>query len=302
MNLKKYLAIGTVAISSFAIGATAVTMTFPDVPEGAWYESAAEWSAEAGLIQGIDGNFEPATTVNRAQLAVIMQRYDLYMTSKMEKMMKEMEEETTEDTTSDEMNEEETTEDTTSDEMNGEETTSMLTLKLENVSDSQTLSPGLIVIHDETASLDFEGALAPAELEALAEVGNPEELMTLVEELEGVTAVYEIGAIAPGEMLEVELNEMDENLLVSVIQMAVQSNDGYALIDAMPLMADETMTALNYDAGFEENTELGSGFEGGQPDPEEGDANIDNGTATDPQEVVAMHPQLDFDILKATLM
>ncbi|MBD3328505.1 hypothetical protein GF340_04335 [Candidatus Peregrinibacteria bacterium] len=279
MKIKKLLAMITLAAASFALGATLYAQTvsnFPDVPEGIWYEDAANWAADAGLIEGIDGNFEGATDVNRAQLAIIMQRYDEYLTAKMDAMTEET------------MPEEEPMAET-------------MTLTLNNVSEDQPLSPGLVVVHSSEVDINYEGELAPAELEKLAEVGNPAEFKTLLEGVDGVVAVYETGLIEPGMSEDVEIMETDDTLVVSVITMAVASNDGYALVDSMPLMTGEEATAVNHDAGFEENTELGSGFDGGQPDPEQGEANIDNGTPTEPQANVTVHDQLTSDLLTVSI-
>lgn len=49
---------------------------FPDVPEGAWYASAAQWAFEAGVIAGgEDGCFRGDDPVTREQFAAILWRY-----------------------------------------------------------------------------------------------------------------------------------------------------------------------------------------------------------------------------------
>ena len=87
--------------------------------------------------------------------------------------------------------------------------------------------------------------------------------------------------------------------------MPVASNDGYAFVDAVKITDDagnvisSTTNAVNHDAGTEQNTEPGSGFEGGQPDPARGKENIENGVPTD--EPVATHPQLTSTILQVVI-
>ena len=50
-------------------------LPFGDVPQGAWYEQAAQWAAENGIIQGVGGNqLAPQDTVTRQQLAVMLYR------------------------------------------------------------------------------------------------------------------------------------------------------------------------------------------------------------------------------------
>ena len=49
---------------------------FQDVPENAWYGSAAAWAAENGIVNGYtDGRFGPNDPITREQLATILWRY-----------------------------------------------------------------------------------------------------------------------------------------------------------------------------------------------------------------------------------
>ncbi len=171
-----------------------------------------------------------------------------------------------------------------------------------NTSTDQPLAPGIYVVHDDRASLNFEGQLSPAAFESLAEVGSPAAAAELVQSLPGVMSVHVMDApILPGEMTQFEIMA-PHGYLFSGLQMPVATNDGLALIDSITLQGEAVeMYAENYDNGTEENSPLGSGFDGGQPDPSRGAENIDNGVATDPQEVVAPHPQLTTPVLKASV-
>ena len=74
------------------------------------------------------------------------------------------------------------------------------TVTVKNISTDQPLSPGVFVTHTDEASLDFEGALAPAELEPLAEYGSHADFAALAETLPGVMNVHTIDApIMPGQ-------------------------------------------------------------------------------------------------------
>jgi hypothetical protein len=211
-------------------------------------------------------------------------------------------------------------------------------VEVSNTSEDQPLSPGVYVVHSADASLDFAGELSPAELEPLAEYGDNTAFAAFLRGLDGVKEVITIDEpILPGEsasfefMIESESAHNDammmeddedntdtedameegdammeehqlEDLFLSGIQMAVGSNDGYALVNAVALDGQAAMaTAKNYDNGTEENSDLNSGFEGGQPDAERGEENVDNGTATDPQAPVAEHDQLTETILTIKL-
>ncbi|MDD9867905.1 MAG: spondin domain-containing protein [Candidatus Campbellbacteria bacterium] len=186
-----------------------------------------------------------------------------------------------------------------------------LSLTLENLSDSQPLSQGVILIHDSSVDFDFKGEIAPPEFELLAEVGEPGPFLLSIDR--DPTVFYAIpvdSPIEPGQSKVVELppeipyltGETEPQL--SVLQMAVASNDGYvfATTSLLPGNINRSFIAENHDAGTEENTEIGSGFAGGQPDPSRSlEENLDNGVATEPRAVVIVHPQLTDDLLRVTL-
>lgn len=61
-------------VISVPLAAAAYT-TFSDVSNDAWYAGAVQNLSAAGIIQGYsDGSFKPSVTVNRAELAVALDR------------------------------------------------------------------------------------------------------------------------------------------------------------------------------------------------------------------------------------
>jgi hypothetical protein len=185
-----------------------------------------------------------------------------------------------------------------------ETVTVQYSVTVKNVSEDQPLSPGVFVTHTSDATLDFQGTQSPVALEPLAEYGANDDFIAFLGDVPGVLSIYAVNEpIAPGE--EITFNvEADNsgNVYISGIQMVVGSNDGYALMNAVRLDGEAvTVEALNYDNGTEENENLLGGFDAGQPDPQRGDDNIDNGTATDPQEDVAVHEQLTQTIMEVTI-
>lgn len=49
--------------------------SFPDVPSGSWFEKAVIYAAEQGWVKGFpDGKFHPEKELNKAELAIILQR------------------------------------------------------------------------------------------------------------------------------------------------------------------------------------------------------------------------------------
>ena len=175
------------------------------------------------------------------------------------------------------------------------------TVTVEDLSSTQPLAPGAIIVHDPKITFDFSGTQAPASFEKLAEIGDPTEFIAEVAAMEGVRAVYSTDApIHPTESADYII-KAGEGDVISVLSMAVASNDGYALVSKLDVRAGNSAIAVNHDAGFEDNTELGSGFDGGQPDPSRGAANIENGTTTSPQANVTTHTQLTENIMKVSI-
>ena len=145
---------------------------------------------------------------------------------------------------------------------------------------------------DESGHADHSGAFvvitnpgafwrvdAPASLalERIAEIGDPAEAVASL----GATP---LDAIPPGESLSFEVTAAPGDRFAWA-QMLLNSNDAFVGIVAYPFFVGDQptnamlpITAL--DAGTEENAPLFSGFDAGQPDPERGAENLDNGTAT----------------------
>lgn len=82
--LKKVVASTMLATLAFSAGVMANTSMFADVSSGDWFAGGAMFASEAGLMTGQgDGEmFDPSGNVNRAQLAVVLQRMDAYIDAK----------------------------------------------------------------------------------------------------------------------------------------------------------------------------------------------------------------------------
>ena len=150
------------------------------------------------------------------------------------------------------------------------------------------ISPGAYVVHDQMGAFWTAGGTASLALERIAEVGEPGEAVSAL----GATMID--AAPAAGDTVTFTFTASPGQYL-SLVQMLVATNDGFIGVDSLALWdgADPVNTTLNlmaYDAGTEENTAPFSGFAGGQPDPAQGEANLDNGTAT--SEPIAMHTQV----------
>lgn len=188
-------------------------------------------------------------------------------------------------------------------------TTRTFSLTIKNLSESQPLSPGVFIVHDGSVSIDFDGLLSPKELEPLAEYGDNTRFFKFVRDLKGVSDTLNVSApVLPGELSKYSVSVSPRpDAFLSGIMMLVGTNDGYALVDSVPLFNEDgkpqtiTISAKNYDNGTEDNNKPGSGFSGGQPDSSKGVENVENGTATVPQEIVSANIQITETVLELTI-
>ena len=173
-----------------------------------------------------------------------------------------------------------------------------------------SISRGVVVLHNNTFSMNLLGTQAPKAYESLAEVGDPSAVISLVKNNPGVNAALEIPAIGPKatEDIIIPRSMIDgkgtrvgaNNIGISYMAMIVETNDGVVWLNDSPfyktknsnIQQDSVLTEV-LDMGTEKNEPIGSGFAGGQPDPARGAENINNGTPT--TEPVRHHPQFYED-------
>jgi hypothetical protein len=139
------------------------------------------------------------------------------------------------------------------------------------------LPPGALMIHQDANALWSPGGAPSLALERIAEIGNPTEAVAN-------GAVELAAAPANGDTVVMEFTASPGDML-SFAQMLVATNDSFVGVNSLPLWTDGrptnvTLSLLAWDAGSEDNAELFAGFDGGQPDPAMGMANVENGTAT----------------------
>lgn len=142
----------------------------------------------------------------------------------------------------------------------------------------QIITPGAYLVHTGAGDFWTGGASAKLGLERIAEIGDPGEAVASL----GATALD--AAPANGASITFEFVATPGDLFSSA-QMLIATNDGFVGADSVALFEGEvgrtfTLNLMAYDAGTEENTGLFQGFAGGQPDPDQGAANVENGTAT----------------------
>ena len=140
------------------------------------------------------------------------------------------------------------------------------------------ITPGAYAVHDTAGQFWTGGETATLALERIAEIGDPSEAVASL----GATAID--AAPANGDSVSFEITATPGQLFSSA-QMLIATNDGFVGVNSEALFEGDTprtitLDLMAYDAGTEENSDLFSGFAAGQPDPAEGMANVDNGTAT----------------------
>ncbi len=131
------------------------------------------------------------------------------------------------------------------------------TVTVENLTTGQPLTPPVVVTHSSDIDVFEPGQAASAELQALAENGNNDPLLTLVG---GSSAVYDSATgtapILPGETATISV-EAPAGSLISTAMMLICTNDGFSGLDsvALPASGSKTVEVNAYDAGTETNTE-----------------------------------------------
>lgn len=189
-------------------------------------------------------------------------------------------------------------------------------IRLSNISE-YSISPGVLVLHDNRFSMNFLGTQVSGEYETLAEIGDPTAVIAAIKSSPGVLEVLEVPAINPGSTQDVvstplhmtdyykTFNERERishgGIFVSYMAMIIETNDGVVWLNSQPFYNPRNDSVIKeigvlteiLDMGTEKNMSIGSGFAGGQPDPTRGDENSNNGTAT--SEIVQHHPQFYED-------
>ena len=93
--------------------------------------------------------------------------------------------------------------------------------------------------------------------------------------------------IEPEDRIYLRIPETAPDAKISYMAMIVETNDGVVWVNHSPLYDDAgnkssgSFWAEVVDMGTEENAPVGSGFDGGQPDPSRGEENLENGTPTE---------------------
>lgn len=160
-------------------------------------------------------------------------------------------------------------------------------------------APGIVIVHDETFALFVPGEpIAYAEVEAMAEDGNPDPLKTLLATDPAVTSMqyisrqvsdtdYANAPMHPGESASTSVTVI-EGQYVTVAFMVGQSNDAIiatgtpvaGFVDGEPASGDWTGELGLWDVGTEVNEELGLGANQAPRQAAAGDGDAENQPVT----------------------
>lgn len=127
-----------------------------------------------------------------------------------------------------------------------------------NITRGQSFTPIFAATHNEAVRLFNLGEAAIPALSDLAEGGDVLPLMEIATASEDIfDAATTSGLLEPGETLTLTLNSTLGDQL-TIASMLIPTNDTFMAINAMPVPSEtiETIYALGYDAGSENNDEL----------------------------------------------
>lgn len=128
---------------------------------------------------------------------------------------------------------------------------------VENLTSGQPFTPPVVVAHSDQIDAFEVGQAASAGVQAVAENGNSNPLLTA---LGGSDAVFDSATgtapIMPGESATITV-EAPAGSLLSAVMMLICTNDGFTGVDslAFPASGSKSVDANAYDAGTETNTE-----------------------------------------------
>lgn len=141
------------------------------------------------------------------------------------------------------------------------------TVKIDNLTHGIYFTPMLVAAHDVNTHLFTAGAIASANLQALAEGGDTAGLTVDLNAVGADIAAANMAPLAPGGSVTATFTATAAgNTHLSIAGMLLPTNDGFVGLDALevPTVAGVYVYDLNaYDAGTEANDELITG--GGAP-------------------------------------
>ncbi|WJG09076.1 spondin domain-containing protein [Aliiglaciecola sp. LCG003] len=135
-----------------------------------------------------------------------------------------------------------------------------LTIEIQNLTQGIYFTPLLVAAHTPDASLFELGEAASAEIEAMAEGGALDGLMTIGTSINAdMVANSAGGLLVPSASTSTMLTNDSSNSVLSIVGMVLPSNDGFVGLGSWPIPSEVgtyTIYLNAYDAGTEANDEL----------------------------------------------
>jgi len=192
--------------------------------------------------------------------------------------------------------------------------TGSLTVTLTNTSDSQPMTPPVVVLHnapdaDNGARFFEPGQPASSQIIAIAENGDNGPMLDLIgyltdqgrvsEHAVGFADPENPGPLLPGMTATVDLDLQSDDQRMTIVSMVVCTNDGFSAANAHTLAADVTETFVTpvFDAGSETNVlSLNYWVPPCSPDGSENITDDENGSITmHPGQSGSENPVFDFE-------
>ena len=192
--------------------------------------------------------------------------------------------------------------------------TGSLTVTLTNTSDSQPMTPPVVVLHnapdaDNGARFFEPGQPASSQIIAIAENGDNGPMLDLIgyltdqgrvsEHAVGFADPENPGPLLPGMTATVDLDLQSDDQRMTIVSMVVCTNDGFSAANAHTLAADVTETFVTpvFDAGSETNVlSLNYWVPPCSPDGSDNITDDENGSITmHPGQSGSENPAFDFD-------
>lgn len=139
----------------------------------------------------------------------------------------------------------------------------VISVEITNLTHGSYFTPLLFTAHSEGTHLFQVGMEANAEVQAMAEGGSIDGLVTLAESIGASTVANPAeGLLAPGASTSANDWDTGDNTQLSVTAMVLPTNDGFVGLDAWTIPSTPgtyTLMLNAYDAGTEANDEIVNG-------------------------------------------
>ncbi|SES93970.1 spondin domain-containing protein [Thalassotalea agarivorans] len=138
-----------------------------------------------------------------------------------------------------------------------------LDVTISNLTQGIHFTPLVVAAHDDSGKMFASGEMASPELQAIAEGGSIDGMVTLLGTINADVAANPAGGLlAPGASTMTSMSTADSNMYLSIAAMILPTNDGFVGVNSWKIPTEPgtyTFTMNAYDAGTEVNDEIING-------------------------------------------